>query len=139
MKKGYLIGPDLLRQIREAVRYYINHGDRPPNRGANIGPVKARRVRVRLNEDLYAAVNTMNDPSYAQATILERGPNGDLYEGELIRITNRFEYISVDAGTYAKAEWLGNEWELYAADCPAESGSIAGAGEPTPSIGTGGP
>jgi hypothetical protein len=124
MKKGYLIGPELLRQIREAVRHYINHGDRPPNRGANIGPVKARRVRVRLNEDLLAAVNTMNDPSYAQATILERGPNGDLYEGDLIRITNRFENISVDAGTYCKAEWLADEWELYAADCPPESGSI---------------
>jgi hypothetical protein len=123
MKKGYLVGPELLRHIREAVRYYINHGDKVPNKGGNLGPAKPRRVRVRLLQDLYAAVNCMNDPSYAQAVILERGPNGDLYEGSTIRITNRFENISVDAGTFAKAEWITDEWELYAADCPAESSS----------------
>lgn len=135
MKKGYLIGPELLRQVREAVRYYLNHGEKVRNKGGNLGPAKPRHVRVRLLEDLYAAVNHMNDPSYAQAVILERGPSGDLYEGSTIRITNRFENISIDAGTYARAEWITDEWELYAADCAPDSAGQGGDPTPTPSSG----
>jgi len=32
-------------------------------------------------------------------------------------------HISVDAGTYAKAEWIDGEWQLYAADCATGSSS----------------
>jgi hypothetical protein len=34
---------------------------------------------------------------------------------------NRFTQISVDAGTYGKAEHIDGEWQLYAADCPGGS------------------
>lgn len=84
------------------------------------------RIRVRLKTDLYAAVDTETDPSFADAWVMYPDANGDLQTStETIEIVNRFENISVDAGTYAKAEpfWSpqGIEWELYAADCPPTS------------------
>ena len=78
-----------------------------------------RRLQVILSEDLLAAVNTKRDPSTAIARILRRKPDGDLtLSTDEITVVNRFKNISVDAGTYAKAEWIDAEWQLYAADCP---------------------
>jgi hypothetical protein len=74
--------------------------------------------------------------------MLRKRRNGNLVNtGRTITITNRFENISVDAGTYAKAEWIDGEWQLYAADCPGgseSSGSIDTnpGGDPTPSLDT---
>jgi hypothetical protein len=48
--------------------------------------------------------------------------NGRLaVSGRVITVVNRFVNISVDAGTYAKAEWISGEWQLYAAYCGSES------------------
>lgn len=78
-----------------------------------------------MKEDLYAAVATKTDPSTADAYVLTRRRNGNLVNtGRTITIVNRFENISVDAGTYAKAEWIDGEWQLYAADCPGGSESL---------------
>jgi hypothetical protein len=88
--------------------------------------VQPLNLQVILGEDLLAAVDTLTDPSTAQANVLRRKTNGDLeITSRSITIVNRFENISVDAGTYAKAEWIEGEWQLYAADCPAISGSMA--------------
>ena len=86
------------------------------------------RVQVVLTTDLLAAVNTKRDPSTATARILRRKTDGDLtLSTDSITIVNRFTQISVDAGTYGKAEMIDGEWQLYAADCPggsASSGSV---------------
>ena len=86
------------------------------------------RVQVVLTTDLLAAVNTKRDPSTATAQILRRKTDGDLtLSTDSITIVNRFTQISVDAGTYGKAELIDGEWQLYAADCPggsASSGSV---------------
>ena len=86
------------------------------------------RVQVVLTSDLMAAVNTKRDPSTATARILRRKTDGDLtLSTDSITIVNRFTQISVDAGTYAKAEMIDGEWQLSAADCPggsASSGSV---------------
>lgn len=86
------------------------------------------RLQVVLTTDLMAAVNTKRDPSTATARILRRKTDGDLtLSTDSITIVNRFTQISVDAGTYAKAEMIDGEWQLYAADCPggsASSGSV---------------
>lgn len=83
-------------------------------------------LQVILGEDLLAAVDTLTDPSTAQANVLRRKANGDLeITSRSITIVNRFENISIDAGTYAKAEWIEGEWQLYAADCPAMSASVS--------------
>lgn len=86
------------------------------------------RVQVVLTTDLMAAVNTKRDPSTATARILRRKTDGDLtLSTDSITIVNRFTQISVDAGTYGKAELIDGEWQLYAADCPggsASSGSV---------------
>jgi hypothetical protein len=86
------------------------------------------RVQVVLTTDLLAAVNTKRDPSTATARILRRKTDGDLtLSTDSITIVNRFTQISVDAGTYGKAELIDGEWQLYAADCPggsASSGSV---------------
>jgi hypothetical protein len=88
--------------------------------------VQPLNLQVILGEDLLAAVDTLTDPSTAQANVLRRKTNGDLeITSRSITIVNRFENISIDAGTYAKAEWIEGEWQLYAADCPAMSGSMA--------------
>lgn len=85
------------------------------------------RLQVVLSSDLFAAVNTKRDPSTATARILRRKNDGDLtLSTDEITITNRFVNISVDAGTYAKAEWIDGEWQLYAADC-APGGSSSGS------------
>ena len=85
-----------------------------------------QRLQVILGEDLLAAVDTLTDPSTAQANVLRRKANGDLeITSRSITIVNRFENISIDAGTYAKAEWIEGEWQLYAADCPAMSASAS--------------
>ena len=87
---------------------------------------RIQRLQVILGEDLLAAVDTLIDPSTASANVLRRKANGDLeITSRSITIVNRFENISIDAGTYAKAEWIEGEWQLYAADCPAMSGSMA--------------
>lgn len=86
------------------------------------------RVQVVLTTDLLAAVNTKRDPSTATARILRRKTDGDLtLSTDSITVVNRFTQISVDAGTYGKAELIDGEWQLYAADCPggsASSGSV---------------
>jgi hypothetical protein len=88
---------------------------------------RPRHRQVILKEDLFAAVDTKTDPSTAEAYTLMK-KNGNLVNtGRTITIVNRFENISIDAGTYAKAEWIDGEWQLYAADCPGgseSSGSI---------------
>ena len=82
------------------------------------------RVQVVLTTDLLAAVNTKRDPSTATAQILRRKTDGDLtLSTDSITIVNRFTQISVDAGTYGKAELIDGEWQLYAADCPGGSAS----------------
>jgi hypothetical protein len=85
------------------------------------------RIQVVLTTDLVAAVNTKRDPSTATARILRRKTDGDLtLSTDSITIVNRFTQISVDAGTYAKAEHIDGEWQLYAADCPGGSASSGG-------------
>ena len=99
-----------------------------------------QRVQCRLSQDLLAAVDTYTDPSTATARIIRGSSTGDLMlTSDTITIVNRFENISVDAGTYCKAEWIDGEWQLYAADCPGGSASIvpsaSGSIAPEPSIG----
>jgi len=126
MADGYMLTDGQMRDIRWAIRYLkrmISGGffERPRQ--------QVQRTRqVVLSQDLAAAVNTKRDPSTAVARVLQRKRDGDLILlAETITIVNRFTQISVDAGTYAKAEWIDGEWQLYAADCPggsASSGSV---------------
>ena len=83
-----------------------------------------RALQVILFTDLFAAVNTKRDPSIATARILRKKSDGDLtLSTDEITIVNRFQHISLDAGTYAKAEWIDGEWQLYAADCATGASS----------------
>lgn len=86
-----------------------------------------RRVQCLLTEHLYAANNTRNDPSSAVARVFRRKNNGKLrLTNDRITVVNRFMEISVDEGTYCKAEWIDGEWQLYAADCaPGQSSSVS--------------
>ena len=136
---GYLIGPKLLSEIRNAVRHYVSmYGG-----GESVGPRQQtqRTVQVILMEDLLAAVDTLTDPSTAKARILAKKSNGDLeITTREITLVNRFENISIDSGTYGKAEWIDGEWQLYAADCaPGSTAMSISGGGPTPSASTGGP
>ena len=90
---------------------------------------RIQRVQVILMEDLLAAVDTLTDPSTAKARILAKKSNGDLeITTREITLVNRFLNISIDSGTYGKAEWIDGEWQLYAADCPSQSASVMSMG-----------
>lgn len=92
--------------------------------GVVVQTSSCKRLQVLMREDLFAAVDTKTDPSMATAFILRRKANGDLRRTTwMITVVNRFRNISVDKGTYAKAEWIDGEWQLYAADCPGGSES----------------
>jgi hypothetical protein len=97
-----------------------------------------------LEETLYAAVDTFTDPSTAQACVLRRNTSGNLeFTGQMITVTNRLEYVSIDPDTYIRVEWLDGEWHPYVADCGAQSESIQSCsimpptGSTSPSTGSG--
>ena len=97
-----------------------------------------------LEETLYAAVDTFTDPSTARACVLRRNDIGNLvFTGQMITVTNRLEYVSIDADTYIRVEWLDGEWHPYVADCGTQSESIQScsfvtpASSVTPSVGEG--
>lgn len=125
--EGYLIGPKLLGEIRNAVRHYVGMyggGESDKSRQQT-----QRTVQVILMEDLLAAVDTLTDPSTAKARVLAKKTNGDLeITMREITLVNRFLNISIDSGIYGKAEWIDGEWQLYAADCPSQSASVMSMG-----------
>ena len=140
MTDATVFGPKATEQIRKTVREVARMMRNPaPSRARYTDGTK--NVQVILMEDLLAAVDTLTDPSTAKARILAKKSNGDLeITTREITLVNRFENISIDSGTYGKAEWIDGEWQLYAADCApgSTSMSISGGG-PTPSASTGGP
>jgi len=106
--------------------------------------IQPKPLQAILVSDLLAAVDSLTDPSTAQARILARKANGDLeISTREETVVNRFENISIDADTYIKIEFIDGEWQPYAADCGPQSESFsfgsASAGGPSASAGTGGP
>jgi hypothetical protein len=142
MTDATVFGPKATEQIRKTVREVARMMRNPaPSRARYTDGTK--NVQVILMEDLLAAVDTLTDPSTAKARILAKKANGDLeITTREITLVNRFENISIDSGTYGKAEWIDGEWQLYAADCAPGSTAMSisgGGGGPTPSASTGGP
>ena len=128
-EKPFLLTRAAIAQIQKVVQEYNSRNYKNVNEPLKRGRWQGRyvtfhRVQVIMTEDLFAAVNTKRDPSTASARILQRTSGGDLsLSTDTVTIVNRFMHISVDAGTYAKAEWIDGEWQLYAADCSAGSSS----------------
>jgi len=89
-----------------------------------------------LQSDLYAAVDWKSDPSTAIVRIARKNSAGN-YEvtTQQETVTNRFENISLDAGTLVGIEWIDGEWQPYKADCSPQSESIPGGGA-APSLGS---
>lgn len=118
------IGSFTPEQARMMWQDYLSRRQTPTPTSYPVIERTTRRLQVILSADLFAAVNTKRDPSTSEARILRRLSNGDLsLSTDTITIVNRFLHISVDAGTYAKAEWIDGEWQLYAADCATGSSS----------------
>jgi hypothetical protein len=128
MTDATVFGPKATEQIRKTVREVARMMRNPaPQRGRYTQ--EQRRVQVILMEDLLAAVDTDTDPSFAKARVRAKKSNGDLeITTREITIVNRCEDISVDSGRYGKAEWIDGEWQLYVADCPAQSQSMMSMG-----------
>lgn len=127
--------------VRETVMHYVRlYG------GGQRGKTKnqdQRCLQCKLTSDLLAAVDSWTDPSTATAHVFRKynGTDDMKWSGDTITIVNRFENISVDSGTYCKAEWIDGEWQLYAADCPASfsQSSLTVSVDPSASVSTGGP
>lgn len=111
------------------------------NRRIGGGIHKPPNMLVVLDEDLVAAVDWKNNPSIADAHVAERRASGN-YEvtTRTVVVVNRFENISLDAGTLVGIEWIDGEWQPYKADCLPESNASIGlsASVPSPTPGTGG-
>ena len=111
--------------LRTLVRHYVSlYGG---SKGQRPFPQVQRNVQVMMKADLLAAVDCQTDPSTAAAYVMRRTSGGDLETTDReITIVNRFQEISVDAGMYAKAEWIDGEWQLYAADCATDASFSTG-------------
>lgn len=101
------------------------------NRRIGGGIHKPPNMLVVLDEDLVAAVSWKDNPSVADARVAERRAGGN-YEmtARTIVVVNRFENISLDAGTLVGVEWIDGEWQPYKADCTPGSESIPSEGSP---------
>ena len=143
--QGYTLGEKAMAQIARTVREVSRRVRNMPSQRARYTGQQLRRQAI-LQSDLLAAVDTLTDPSTAQATILQGNGSGDLELSDItVTVVNRFENISIDADSYIKIEWIDGEWQPYAADCGPQSESFsfgsasASAGGPSASAGTGGP
>lgn len=88
--------------------------------------IQPLNLQAVLDEDLYAAEDTFNDPSTAIATILIRDRYGNLRASTRKEtVVNRFENISIDKDTYIKIEWIEGEWQPYSGDCAPFSESLS--------------
>ena len=77
-------------------------------------------VHVVLDEELSAATAALTNPSTAVCSVYRKNTSGNLVDsGQNITVVNRFEAITIESNTIAKAEWIDGEWQLYAADCEA--------------------
>ena len=101
------------------------------NRRIGGGVHKPPNMLAILDEDLVAAVSWKDNPSVADARVAERRAGGN-YEvtARTVVVVNRFENISLDAGTLVGIEWIDGEWQPYKADCTPGSESIPGEGSP---------
>ena len=119
-EKGQRLTAAALNMLVEAVLSILN-------RRIGGGIHKPPNMLVVLDEDLVAAVSWKDNPSVADAHVAERRANGN-YEvtTRTVVVVNRFENISLDAGTLVGIEWIDGEWQPYKADCTPGSESIPG-------------
>ena len=130
---GYLLSGEFIAIIRRVVRDYA--ADIRNTVGSRTrGIIGQRNRQAYLLKDLYAAEDTLADPSTARARLLRKNAAGNLELTNIeVTVVNRFQNISVDADTYIKIEWIDGEWQPYSADCAPDSQSISSAGS-DPSI-----
>lgn len=123
-QRGERLSAARLNELADAIARIMWQKQKAAN--STFGVEQPLNQQAILLEDLLAAVNKKRDPSTAQAAILLRKTNGDLTQtSRTVTVVNRFENVSIDAGTYIKIEWIDGEWQPYAADCPsADSGSV---------------
>jgi hypothetical protein len=116
-ERGQLLKASQLNQLAAAVGSIIT-------RGAQL--FRPMNLQAVLDEDLFAAEDTFNDPSTAVATILIRDRYGNLRASTRKEtVVNRNENISIDKDTYIKIEWIEGEWQPYSADCAPFSESLS--------------
>jgi hypothetical protein len=116
-ERGQLLKASQLNQLAAAVGSIIT-------RGAQL--FRPMNLQAVLDEDLFAAEDTFNDPSTAIATILIRDRYGNLRASTRKEtVVNRNENISIDKDTYIKIEWIEGEWQPYSADCAPFSESLS--------------
>jgi hypothetical protein len=116
-ERGQLLKASQLNQLAAAVGSIIT-------RGAQL--FRPMNLQAVLDEDLFAAEDTFNDPSTAVATILIRDRFGNLRASTRKEtVVNRNENISIDKDTYIKIEWIDGEWQPYSADCAPFSESLS--------------
>lgn len=125
---GYLLGTDALALIRRVCKDYLAEAKNSVT-GRTRGIIGQRNRQAYLLEDLFAAEDTLTDPSFARARLLRKNAAGNLeLTNTEVTVVNRNENISIDADTYVKVEWIDGEWQPYSADCAPDSQSISSAG-----------
>ena len=94
------------------------------------GGAVVERLQGVMVETLAAAAEALTSPSVACMRVLKRNRLTTNLEttSRVLNIVNRYEGISVAAGTYVRAEYLDGEWSLYGADCVNTSISASSEG-----------
>lgn len=125
---SYLLSGEFVALIRRVCRDYVADV-RNSVGGRTRGIIGQRNRQAYLLEDLFAAEDTLADPSTARARLLRKNSAGNLeLTNTEVTVYNRFQNISIDADTFIKVEWIDGEWQPYASDCAPDSQSISSAG-----------
>ena len=80
-----------------------------------------------LTGELAAATSTLTSPGTATFKILHPNSSGNLVLTDWVEtITNRYENIDLQSGTYITAKRMNGEWRLSGADCAVSTISTSG-------------
>ena len=120
MSEPTVFGPEATAQIAKTVREVARQmKNEAPIRGRWQNPASPFRTVV-LDAAIAAATNALTSPATAEASVLGRNSDGDLFDtGQTIDVVNRFEHIELAQYTQAVVTWIDGEWRLTSADCEA--------------------
>lgn len=83
------------------------------------GTITPLRMQVKLKDAIGPAIATLTSPASGKAWICRKDTSGNLVvTTEEITIVNRFRSHSHAANTFAKVEWIDDEYQIYAVECP---------------------
>jgi len=113
---GYLVSPQLLSQIQQTVRHYLNlYG------GGNSTQLPRQQqidVSGKLAGNLAKATSFSTAQGTATVDVWQKDTSGNMVDtGRTILVVNRMEHIEGFTGDIVYCRWMDGEWRLVSLDC----------------------